>query len=149
MLRRTAPRGLPVPLDEDFLEVYMRYLNYEYCRIDGNTGGEKRDSQKEVFNEEGSSKFVFLVSVIQVSSSSTPCPIRPEGAVGIRAASSARPSSRIKIAPSRHQQCGLQSRKQTARFARTCLPETPPHPRSCPDLLFVSKVVEWINPFRG
>jgi SWI/SNF-related matrix-associated actin-dependent regulator of chromatin subfamily A member 5 len=34
----------------------------QYCRIDGNTSGESRDDQMDVFNEEGSSKFVFLLS---------------------------------------------------------------------------------------
>lgn len=46
----------------DILEDYMRYLQYEYCRIDGNTEGEKRDSQINEFNEDGSSKFCFLLS---------------------------------------------------------------------------------------
>lgn len=34
----------------------------QYCRIDGNTSGESRDNQMDVFNEEGSSKFAFLLS---------------------------------------------------------------------------------------
>lgn len=34
----------------------------QYCRIDGNTTGEMRDSQMEEFNADGSSKFVFLLS---------------------------------------------------------------------------------------
>lgn len=46
----------------DILEDYMRFLQYEYCRIDGNTEGEKRDSQINEFNAEGSSKFCFLLS---------------------------------------------------------------------------------------
>ncbi|KAL7551496.1 hypothetical protein ACHAWF_014686 [Thalassiosira exigua] len=46
----------------DILEDYLRLVGYEYCRIDGNTDGEKRDSQMEEFNEEGSSKFCFLLS---------------------------------------------------------------------------------------
>ena len=46
----------------DILEDYMRYLQYEYCRIDGNTEGEKRDSQINEFNADGSSKFCFLLS---------------------------------------------------------------------------------------
>lgn len=46
----------------DILEDYLRYLDLQYCRIDGNTDGEKRDSQVDEFNEEGSSKFCFLLS---------------------------------------------------------------------------------------
>ena len=34
----------------------------KYCRIDGNTTGELRDSQMDDFNAEGSSKFLFLLS---------------------------------------------------------------------------------------
>jgi SWI/SNF-related matrix-associated actin-dependent regulator of chromatin subfamily A member 5 len=44
------------------MEDYLRLVGYEYCRIDGNTDGEKRDSQMEEFNEPGSSKFCFLLS---------------------------------------------------------------------------------------
>ena len=40
----------------------MRHLQYEYCRIDGNTEGEIRDSQINEFNSDGSSKFCFLLS---------------------------------------------------------------------------------------
>ena len=40
----------------------MRLVGYEYCRIDGSTDGEKRDSQMDDFNAEGSSKFCFLLS---------------------------------------------------------------------------------------
>lgn len=46
----------------DILEDYLRYVGWGYCRIDGNTDGEKRDSQVDEFNEEGSSKFCFLLS---------------------------------------------------------------------------------------
>lgn len=46
----------------DIMEDYLRLVGYEYCRIDGNTDGEKRDSQMEEFNEPGSSKFCFLLS---------------------------------------------------------------------------------------
>lgn len=46
----------------DILEDYCRYVNYQYCRIDGNTSGESRDSQMEEFNADGSSKFIFLLS---------------------------------------------------------------------------------------
>ena len=46
----------------DIMEDYLRLLGHEYCRIDGSTDGEKRDSQMEEFNAEGSSKFCFLLS---------------------------------------------------------------------------------------
>jgi SWI/SNF-related matrix-associated actin-dependent regulator of chromatin subfamily A member 5 len=46
----------------DILEDYMRLLGHEYCRIDGNTDGERRDSQMDEFNIDGSSKFCFLLS---------------------------------------------------------------------------------------
>mmetsp|Transcript_18576 Transcript_18576/g.33600 ORF Transcript_18576/g.33600 Transcript_18576/m.33600 type:complete len:1152 (+) Transcript_18576:14-3469(+) len=46
----------------DILEDYLRLVGHEYCRIDGNTDGEKRDSQMEEFNAPGSSKFCFLLS---------------------------------------------------------------------------------------
>lgn len=46
----------------DILEDYFRYIRFEYCRIDGNTDGEKRDSQMDDFNAPGSTKFCFLLS---------------------------------------------------------------------------------------
>ncbi|KAL7436596.1 hypothetical protein ACHAXM_005269 [Skeletonema potamos] len=46
----------------DILEDYLRLVGHEYCRIDGNTDGEKRDAQMEEFNAPGSSKFCFLLS---------------------------------------------------------------------------------------
>jgi len=46
----------------DIMEDYLRLNGHQYCRIDGNTDGEKRDSQMEEFNEPGSPKFVFLLS---------------------------------------------------------------------------------------
>mmetsp|Transcript_41985 Transcript_41985/g.48502 ORF Transcript_41985/g.48502 Transcript_41985/m.48502 type:complete len:1161 (+) Transcript_41985:146-3628(+) len=46
----------------DILEDYCRFIGHQYCRIDGNTTGEMRDSQMDVFNAEGSSKFLFLLS---------------------------------------------------------------------------------------
>lgn len=51
----------------DILEDYLRLVGHEYCRIDGNTDGEKRDSQMEEFNAPGSSKFCFLLSTRAVS----------------------------------------------------------------------------------
>ena len=46
----------------DILEDYCNYVGHKYCRIDGNTDGEARDEAMDVFNEEGSEKFVFLLS---------------------------------------------------------------------------------------
>ncbi|XP_061349131.1 ISWI chromatin-remodeling complex ATPase CHR11-like isoform X2 [Gastrolobium bilobum] len=46
----------------DILEDYLMYCGYQYCRIDGNTGGEDRDASIEAFNKPGSEKFVFLLS---------------------------------------------------------------------------------------
>jgi len=46
----------------DILEDYCRLIGHQYCRIDGNTSGEMRDSQMDDFNAEGSSKFLFLLS---------------------------------------------------------------------------------------
>lgn len=46
----------------DILEDYFRFVGHEYCRIDGNTSGERRDSQMDEFNADGSSKFAFLLS---------------------------------------------------------------------------------------
>ncbi|KAA8527483.1 hypothetical protein F0562_034802 [Nyssa sinensis] len=46
----------------DILEDYLIFCGYQYCRIDGNTGGEDRDASIETFNKPGSEKFVFLLS---------------------------------------------------------------------------------------
>ncbi|PWZ31801.1 putative chromatin-remodeling complex ATPase chain [Zea mays] len=46
----------------DILEDYLMFRGYQYCRIDGNTGGEDRDASIEAFNSPGSEKFVFLLS---------------------------------------------------------------------------------------
>ncbi|KAL9232883.1 hypothetical protein vseg_007945 [Gypsophila vaccaria] len=46
----------------DILEDYLLYRGHQYCRIDGNTGGEDRDASIEAFNRPGSEKFVFLLS---------------------------------------------------------------------------------------
>lgn len=46
----------------DILEDYFRLLNYRYCRIDGNTDGESRDAQMDIFNAPNSEKFAFLLS---------------------------------------------------------------------------------------
>jgi SWI/SNF-related matrix-associated actin-dependent regulator of chromatin subfamily A member 5 len=46
----------------DILEDYMMVHGYKYCRIDGGTSGELRDSQMDEFNAPGSEKFVFMLS---------------------------------------------------------------------------------------
>ncbi|KAF5196156.1 Chromatin-remodeling complex atpase [Thalictrum thalictroides] len=46
----------------DILEDYCMFRRYQYCRIDGNTGGEDRDASIESFNQPGSEKFIFLLS---------------------------------------------------------------------------------------
>ncbi|VAH72383.1 unnamed protein product [Triticum turgidum subsp. durum] len=46
----------------DILEDYLMYRGYQYCRIDGSTGGEDRDASIDAFNKPGSEKFVFLLS---------------------------------------------------------------------------------------
>lgn len=46
----------------DILEDYATMRSYEFCRIDGQTDGELRDSQIADYNSEGSSKFIFLLS---------------------------------------------------------------------------------------
>lgn len=46
----------------DILEDYCMFRGYQYCRIDGNTSGEDRDASIDSFNQEGSEKFIFLLS---------------------------------------------------------------------------------------
>ncbi|KAI5004690.1 hypothetical protein ZWY2020_031933 [Hordeum vulgare] len=46
----------------DILEDYLVYRGYQYCRIDGSTGGDDRDASIDAFNKPGSEKFVFLLS---------------------------------------------------------------------------------------
>ena len=46
----------------DIMEDYLRLVGYDYCRIDGKTDGEARDSQMEDFNSPDSSKFCFILS---------------------------------------------------------------------------------------
>ena len=46
----------------DILEDYLIYRGYKYCRIDGNTGGDDRESAIESYNSPNSEKFVFLLS---------------------------------------------------------------------------------------
>ena len=46
----------------DILEDYCNYRQYRYCRIDGSTDMNSRDSQIEAFMAEDSQKFIFLLS---------------------------------------------------------------------------------------
>jgi len=46
----------------DILEDYCWYRKWKYCRIDGNTPHEDRDSQIQEYNKEGSEKFIFMLS---------------------------------------------------------------------------------------
>ncbi|KAK7292309.1 hypothetical protein RIF29_08087 [Crotalaria pallida] len=46
----------------DILEDYLMFRGHQYCRIDGNTGGDDRDASIEAYNKPGSEKFVFLLS---------------------------------------------------------------------------------------
>lgn len=46
----------------DILEDYCNFRGYKYCRIDGSTDMDLRDSQINAFMEEDSNKFIFLLS---------------------------------------------------------------------------------------
>jgi len=46
----------------DIMEDYCVAKDYSYCRIDGNTSYELRESQIEEYNAPGSQKFIFLLS---------------------------------------------------------------------------------------
>eukprot|EP00808_Paulinella_micropora_P029209 g58154.t1 len=46
----------------DILEDYCCYRGFKYCRLDGSTSQEIRDSQMDEFNAPGSEKFIFLLS---------------------------------------------------------------------------------------
>lgn len=46
----------------DILEDYMVMRGYQYCRIDGNTTYESRESQIDEFNAPNSEKFCFILS---------------------------------------------------------------------------------------
>lgn len=46
----------------DILEDYCNYRMYSYCRIDGSTDMNSRDSQIEQFMSEDSGKYIFLLS---------------------------------------------------------------------------------------
>lgn len=46
----------------NILEDYCRLREYTYCRIDGETMIEDRESQIDEFTDPGSKKFIFLLS---------------------------------------------------------------------------------------
>ncbi|KAK9509609.1 hypothetical protein O3M35_006882 [Rhynocoris fuscipes] len=46
----------------DILEDYCFWRGYNYCRLDGNTPHEDRQRQINEYNEEGSKKFIFMLS---------------------------------------------------------------------------------------
>ena len=46
----------------DILEDYCWFRKHAYCRIDGQTAHEDRDRQIQEYNEEGSQKFIFMLS---------------------------------------------------------------------------------------
>lgn len=46
----------------DILEDYCRYREYNYCRLDGNTELDDRQSQIDDFTSKGTDKFIFLIS---------------------------------------------------------------------------------------
>lgn len=68
LLRRLKERGHRVLIFTqmtrilDILEDFMVMRGYQYCRIDGNTTYEDRESSIENFNREGSDKFCFILS---------------------------------------------------------------------------------------
>jgi SWI/SNF-related matrix-associated actin-dependent regulator of chromatin subfamily A member 5 len=46
----------------DILEDFLAMMEYKYCRIDGSTKGDDRDSQMDEFNHPESKHFAFLLS---------------------------------------------------------------------------------------
>jgi SWI/SNF-related matrix-associated actin-dependent regulator of chromatin subfamily A member 5 len=46
----------------DILEDYMVMRGFKYCRLDGNTDYDTRESMIEEFNRKGSEKFCFILS---------------------------------------------------------------------------------------
>jgi SWI/SNF-related matrix-associated actin-dependent regulator of chromatin subfamily A member 5 len=46
----------------DILEDYCRFREYKYCRLDGNTELDDRQSQIDDFTSPGTDKFIFLIS---------------------------------------------------------------------------------------
>ena len=68
LLKRLKERGSRVLIFTqmtrilDILEDFMVMKGYQYCRIDGNTTYEDRESAIDDFNAEGSEKFCFILS---------------------------------------------------------------------------------------
>ena len=46
----------------DILDDYLRYKGYQYCRIDGQTSANDRESRIEDFQRDDSDKFCFILS---------------------------------------------------------------------------------------
>nr|CAI5828700.1 unnamed protein product [Callosobruchus analis] len=46
----------------DILEDYCHWKQYQYCRLDGQTPHEDRQRQINEYNEDGSTKFIFMLS---------------------------------------------------------------------------------------
>ena len=46
----------------DILEDYCWFRKHSYCRIDGQTPHEERDTQIQEYNAENSEKFIFMLS---------------------------------------------------------------------------------------
>ncbi|VAH56707.1 unnamed protein product [Triticum turgidum subsp. durum] len=59
-----AEPGPPYTTGDHLIETadYLIYRGYQFCRIDGSTGGQDRDASIDAFNKPGSEKFVFLLS---------------------------------------------------------------------------------------
>lgn len=68
LLKRLKERGSRVLIFTqmtrilDILEDFLVMRRYKYCRIDGNTDHDTRESGIAEFNKEGSEKFVFILS---------------------------------------------------------------------------------------
>jgi SWI/SNF-related matrix-associated actin-dependent regulator of chromatin subfamily A member 5 len=68
LLRKLKERGSRVLIFTqmtrvlDIMEDFCRMRSYEYCRIDGQTSYEDRESSIEEYNRPNSSKFLFLLS---------------------------------------------------------------------------------------
>ena len=68
LLKRLYERGHRVLLFTqmtkilDILEDYLVMRHYQYCRIDGNTSYDARETYIDAFNAPESEKFIFLLS---------------------------------------------------------------------------------------
>ncbi|KAL8505349.1 hypothetical protein ACS0TY_016552 [Phlomoides rotata] len=80
-LQMTSSNGIGVPLwldltwmtrMLDIFEDYLMFRGYYYYRIDGNTGGDDRDTSIENFNKPGSDKF-RLVSISELYEKEVRC----------------------------------------------------------------------------